>query len=318
MTIFLLTIKVSTKEGEPRVSVRYAGLIAGISIFVVLLLVNLSFGQISAGSEGVVLQFEATTGKTFSQGFYTKAPWQTVKIMDIRIRAYSTPAEAASQDLQDVNTTVTLNYKLDPLKVVDVVRTLGDSYAATIIVPAVQESVKAITAKYNAADLIGQRETVRNGIVTTLSTRLQQHGIIVDALSITDFKFSPAFSQAVEQKVAAVQQADQAQNKLRQVQIEAQQAAAQAEGQKNAAIQLAEGSKQAAILNAEGLAQATLTLAKAQSDANRLLSNSLTPALIQYTQIQKLSPDVRLIVAPNGANLLINTNDLFSTPTAGK
>src|SRR5436309_1256360 len=104
MIAILLGIKVSTKEGEPRVSVRPGGLIAGIVIFFLLILVDMSFGQIAAGSEGVILQFGATTGKTLSQGFYTKAPWQSVKVMDIKIQAYSTPAEAASQDLQDVNT----------------------------------------------------------------------------------------------------------------------------------------------------------------------------------------------------------------------
>ncbi len=316
--LVLLGVKAYKEGDQTRVGIRPMGLLTAVLIFVAVILLNMSFGQISYGKEGVVTQFGATTGRVITQGFYTKAPWQSVVVVSIQIQAYETPAEAASKDLQDVSSKVTLNFRLDPSKVADVVRTLGDTYTRVIIVPAVQESVKAVTAKYDAGDLIGLRADVKNAIVNALTDRLSQHGIIVDTLSITDFKFSPTFTTAIEAKVGAVQRALEAENKLKQVQIEAQQAAAQAEGQKNAAIQQAEGSRQAAILNADGQAQAILKVAKAQADANDLLNKTITDQIIKYTTVQKLSPDIKVILLPSGQNFLLDSSLLGGTNSPSK
>jgi regulator of protease activity HflC (stomatin/prohibitin superfamily) len=125
-----------------------------------------------------------------------------------------------------------------------------------VITPAIQESVKQVTARFNAEELITKRETVKNQITDQITARLAAYNIIVDAVSITDFQFSQLFKQAVEAKVAAQQRALQAQNELRRIQIEAQQNEAKAIGEQKANIARAEGIKQSNVLQAEGEAQA--------------------------------------------------------------
>ena len=110
--------------------------------------------------------------------------------------------------------------------------------------PAIQESVKQVTARFNAEELITKRETVKDQIEEQIRNRLA-YNIIVDAISITEFQFSPEFVRAVEAKVAVKQRALQAQNELRRIEIEAQQAEAKAVGDQQANIARAEGVRQA-------------------------------------------------------------------------
>ncbi|MFZ0568184.1 MAG: prohibitin family protein, partial [Nitrososphaeraceae archaeon] len=162
----------------------------------------------------------------------------------------------ASKDLQDVSTQVALNYHVNPDRAQVLYQQLGPDYANRVIVPAIQESVKQVTARFNAEELITKRETVKNQIEEQIKARLGAYNIVVDALSITEFQFSPQFTAAVEAKVEAQQRALQAQNELRRIQIEAQQNEAQAIGEQKANIARAEGIKQSNVLQAEGEAQA--------------------------------------------------------------
>jgi prohibitin 2 len=98
--------------------------------------------------------------------------------------------------------------------------------------------------------------TVKDQIEEQIKARLAPYNVVVDALSITEFQFSPQFTAAVEAKVEAQQRALQAQNELRRIQIEAQQNEAQAIGEQKANIARAEGIKQSNVLQAEGEAQA--------------------------------------------------------------
>jgi prohibitin 2 len=158
--------------------------------------------------------------------------------------------------LQDVSTQVALNYHVNPDRAQVLYQQLGPDYANRVIVPAIQESVKQVTARFNAEELITKRETVKNQIEEQITARLAAYNIIADATSITDFQFSELFKQAVEAKVSAQQRALQAQNELRRIQIEAQQNEAQAIGEQKANIARAEGTKQSNVLQAEGEAQA--------------------------------------------------------------
>jgi regulator of protease activity HflC (stomatin/prohibitin superfamily) len=90
-----------------------------------------------------------------------------------------------------------------------------------------------VTALYKADELIQKRPTVKEAIDRYIHERLSQHGIKVDQISITDFRFSEAFTRAIEAKVTAVQEALKAENELQRVKFEAEQkvARAQAEAQ---------------------------------------------------------------------------------------
>ena len=237
-----------------------------------------------AGHVNILLQFGKVAG-TKPEGLSFKMPIiENVETMSLQTQLYTESASAASKDLQDVNTTVAINYRVDPIYVAELYRTLGIKYIDKIAAPAVQEVVKEITARYNAEDMILRRADVKNDITNSLSQRLRERGIITETVNITDFKFSPVFTTAIESKVSAVQAVLEAQNKLERIKVEAQQAQAQAVGEANAAVARAEG----------------------QVKAIEILKAVLTPEYLQYIYIDKLAKDAKIIVVPAGMPLTLS------------
>jgi prohibitin 2 len=254
-----------TPEGEPleggrgvsRSLVRIViPIIMGIIIISIIAVSSVRI--VDAGNRGVLVQFgNVDTDASLDEGIHFVVPFRdNVVQMEVRTQKIVESATSASKDLQDVSTQVALNYHINPDRAQVVYQQLGFEYPTRVITPAIQESVKQVTARFNAEELITKRETVKNQITDQITARLAAYNIIVDAVSITDFQFSQLFKSAVEAKVAAQQRALQAQNELRRIQIEAQQNEAQAIGEQKANIARAEGVKQSNVLQAEGEAQA--------------------------------------------------------------
>jgi regulator of protease activity HflC (stomatin/prohibitin superfamily) len=147
--------------------------------------------------------------------------------METRTQIEQVDASSASQDLQDVNAKIALNFHLRGEKAVDVYQEIGVEYKDRIIAPALQEAFKATTAHFTASDLIGRREEVKKLALTEIKARLEKYNIVVDDLNIVNFDFSKDFNLAIEEKVKAEQKKEQAK-------IEADTLLIQAQGQVNA------------------------------------------------------------------------------------
>ncbi len=198
-------------------------IVAVVLGLIVLVLLSGSFGTVSAGQRGVKTRFGKVVG-TVDTGLYMKIPLiEHVNKMDVQTQKEQTDASAASSDLQTVNAKVAINYSIDPSKVADIYTRIGTEYKSRVIDPAIQEVVKAVTAKYTAEQLITKRAEVTDAIQTSLKDKLVLSDISVTSVSITNFDFSPSFNQAIEAKVTAEQNALAAKNKLEQVKFEAQQ-----------------------------------------------------------------------------------------------
>lgn len=224
------------------------GKIVGWCVLILFILIILfgSVGTVAAGQIGVKTRFSQVVGEV-QPGLYFKVPFiEGVSKMDVQTQKVSQDADAASNDLQDVKTTIAVNYNLAPGQVSTIYQTVGTDYQDVVIDPAIQETVKAATANYTAEQLVTEREKVRADIVNALTSKLGAQGIVVSQVAITDFSFSSQFNQAIEAKVTAAQDALAAQNKLQQVQFEAEQTVATAKAQAEA-IQI-----QAAAINSEG------------------------------------------------------------------
>lgn len=194
-----------------------------------------SFGTISAGAKGIKTRFGAVTGKIYDAGLYVKFPFiEQVVSMDVQTQKVETAASAASSDLQDVTSTIAVNYSVDPTQVAKIYQSIGTYFKSRVIDPAIQETVKSSTANFTAEELVTKRETVKEQIQVALTKKLDGFGIKVEALSIINFSFSSSFNQAIEAKVTAEQNALAAKNKLAQVQFEAQQAIEEATGKAKA------------------------------------------------------------------------------------
>ncbi len=249
------------------------GLIALIVIFG-------SFGVVSAGNVGVKTRTGKVVG-TLQPGFYTKVPFiESVTIMDVQTQKDQADATAASNDLQSVTATVAVNYHVEPQDAQNIFANLGPDYADRVISPAIQESVKSVTANYTAEQLITQREKVREDIITLLTGKLQAYGVQTDSLNIVNFKFSDTFETAIEAKVTAQQNALAAKNKLDQVQFEAQQTIAKAKGDAEA-IQI-----QTQAINSQGGADYVQLQAIKQWDGH--LPTQMTPgSAVPFINITK-------------------------------
>ena len=205
-----------------------------IGIFLLVIILS-SFGTVGAGERGIKLRFGAVQGEALGEGLYFISPiGEQVKIMDVKMQKYEVDAGSASKDLQTVSSKVALNFHVSPEYVTSVYKNIGIDYQSRIIVPAVQESVKASTARFTAEELITKREEVRETIKLILKTKLNDEGIIIDEFNIVDFDFSESFNKAIEDKVTAEQNALASKNKLEQIKYEAQQAVESAKGRAEA------------------------------------------------------------------------------------
>jgi regulator of protease activity HflC (stomatin/prohibitin superfamily) len=219
---FLAAIKIDFSLET--VKVFKGRLATGVVAFIMAVVLLSGVGFVPSGYRGIVLRFGAVTGRTLEPGIYLLTPVaESVEFMDVQIHADSTKATAASHDLQNVTTEVTVNYAVLPDRAGQVYTDLRQDYVVRIVTPAIQEAVKSTTAQFTAENLIVKRAEVREGIERYLGERLGRHGIRVDTVSITEFAFSDTFNHAIEAKVTAVQQALQAENDLRKVKTVAEQ-----------------------------------------------------------------------------------------------
>src|SRR5690242_8118971 len=204
-----------TPEGEPlertgssfAVKSKKLTIIAAIVTFIVIIvLLSESVVIVQAGHRGVVLYLSAVENRVLGEGVHFVIPFaEQVIPLEVRTLKYQAEATAASNDLQQVQTVIALNYHLNPADVNKVYQQLGPDYADKVIAPTIQESVKASVAKYNAEELITKRAIVKDVIANTIRNSLSAKDIVVETIFITDFKFSPAFSSQVEDKVVAFQ-----------------------------------------------------------------------------------------------------------------
>lgn len=244
-------------------------LILGFGIFFLVLFAN-PFACIGTGNRGVITTFGAVSDRVLDEGIHIVVPFiQRVHQVDVQIQKQTVEATAASKDMQNVHSKITLNYHVAYDKVNWVYQNVGGDYEDHIIAPSVQEIVKASTAKYDASNLITNREVVKNEMEDGLRKRLITYNIIVDQVAIENFAFSEQFAQAIEAKQAAEQNALKAQRDLERIKTEAEQKVA---------------------------------TARAEGQAFQLQAQSLTPQMIQMEWIKKWKGDVPQV--SGGANFM--------------
>jgi prohibitin 2 len=210
-------MKVALKKGPWRLGLIFGAILIGI------LLIN-PWVEIGAGERGVVLNFGAVQDKVLGEGLHFRIPiMQEIILMDVKVQKATTDGAAASSNLQDVSSTVAINYHIVPDKAHIVYQTIGIQFKERIIDPAVLEVVKSVTARYSAEELITKRSAVSDAMKTNLTQRLMVHNIAVDAFSIVGFSFSKIFMEAIESKQTAEQLAMKAQRDLERIKIEAEQ-----------------------------------------------------------------------------------------------
>jgi regulator of protease activity HflC (stomatin/prohibitin superfamily) len=230
--------------------------VAAVVIPVVIIIIVLvqSVVTVEAGFRGIVLYLGAVEDRVLGEGFHIIIPFvEQVVQLEVRTQKFQAEASAASKDLQEVQTTIALNYRIDPQQANRIYQLLGVNYQDRVISPTIQESVKASVAKFNAEELITKRETAKDVISEAIRTTLALNNIVVQNVFITDFQFSQSFAAQIEQKVVAFQKFLTEQNNLRAVQVVANQTVVQAEAVARSNVAKASGESQAINIITEQL-----------------------------------------------------------------
>lgn len=207
-----------------------------ITSVVVLVLVILFFALgpiviVKTGHRGVVLRFSKVTGQVLDEGLHFIIPVvNTVKQLSVQTHKIEDSTLAYSKDIQSVETTIALNYHINPASADALYKEVQKDFEDVLIEPSIEESVKAATANFTAQELIEKRPIVKEEIKNALIERLSKY-FIVDDFSIVNFSFNEQFEEAVEDKQVAKQIALKAENDLLRIEIEAKQVVAKAKAE---------------------------------------------------------------------------------------
>jgi regulator of protease activity HflC (stomatin/prohibitin superfamily) len=243
-------------------------------VIIFLAILSKFFVIVNAGERGVLMQFGKVQEQVLGEGLHVIVPTvYSVKKLSVRVQKQESSAEASSKDLQDVFTDVALNWHIIPEEANAIFQQIGDEKEVVdrIIAPAVEEVLKAVMAKYTAEEIITKRGEVKAAVDEFLTLRLLTYHIAVDDISLVHVHFSQRFSDAVEAKQIAEQEAKRG---------------------------------EFLALKAVKEAEAKVNLAKGEAEVQRLLRDNLTPELLERQAIEKWDGKLPLIFGDEGKNLL--------------
>lgn len=221
-------------NGDISIKAIVIGIAAAIAALFFIIAFFMAVYTVDSGTRKIVLTAgEATSVST--EGLNFKVPfYQTTREVNIKTHKASQSARAASKDLQIVSSTISVNYHYNADKLIEIYETTGFDVEANIITPRIQETLKAVAARYSAEELITQREKAKGDIDAILKTDLARYNIIVEDVQLTEFNFSEEFNNAIESKQTEVQKYLKSKNILQRTKIEAEGRIAEARGEAEA------------------------------------------------------------------------------------
>ena len=251
-----------------------------------------SVHQVPAGHIGVVYEFGGIKGQ-IGEGLQFVAPWRDVLLANIQVqRRVFDKLNAFSEESQDVFVRASLNGRVSPQTIQQLYRTVGPNFFNVLVESRVIQNFKDETVKYKSVEIAPNRENIRKAVRERLERELSPFSIEVVDLLLDNIDFNPEFKKAIEDKQIATQRALEEQQKI--------------EGEKHKAQQ--------AIERAKGEGSAILFRAEKEAEANRKLAASLTPDLVRYAMVQKLSDKIQVMMLPSGQNFILDSDILRGTP----
>jgi regulator of protease activity HflC (stomatin/prohibitin superfamily) len=217
--------------------------IIGIIAAIIVILGLNSFVIINPGQAGVISILGKARDGALTEGIHIKPPFiSVIDVYDLTVQKFEVPAESSTKDLQNLTARFAINFRLDPMQVVEVRRKQGtlENIVSKIIAPQTQEAFKIAAAKRTVEEAITKRSELKEDFDTALGDRLDKYGIIVLDTSVVDLTFSPEFARAVEEKQIAEQRAQRAVYIAREAEQEAQAEINRAKGKAEAQRLLAE------------------------------------------------------------------------------
>ena len=257
---------------------------------VVLAGLSLGFREVQAGYVGVVSQFGRIQDRELAPGLHWITPIvNDVTYVDTRVRAISVENyTAASREQQDLFMNLTLNYHVDPDRASDILQGLGSDFESRIVRPRFLDIPKSVTDDYGTTQVLNARDEIRATSEDLLAQELEPFGFVVDGINLENFGYSAEYNAAIEQRQIAEQEVQRQQQILAQQRIQAEQAVVRAQGEADARIEEARG----------------------EAEANRLLTESLNPLLLQWQAIQRLQDNINIALVPSDGGLILDVGNL--------
>ncbi len=212
---------------------KFLGIPAAVAALVICVVILINpFVMVGPGERGIQIRLGQVQAKSYEEGLHFIVPFiDKFKTMDVKTQRNTLETQVYTKDIQTARITYVINYNLQPDSVYKLFREVGMDYESKILTPVVEGTIKDIIGKWNAQDLIANREKATDDILFKLQGQLKDKYINVTDFQMVDINYSKVFEQAIESKVTAEQEALKAKNKTVQVQEEAKQKVIAAEAE---------------------------------------------------------------------------------------
>jgi len=203
----------------------------GIAIVIIITLLCIRFTQVESGELGVKYVWGEIQSSPIKEGlhFYNGISTE-IRKANVKVQRTEMKSNAASIDLQEIEATFIINYQVKPEGLINLYKTVGQNYENIVLKPAIEEALKASTAKYTVEETITKRHELSRQVVEILQAKMEQYGIAVRDLNITNLSFSKEFNRVIEEKQIAEQLVKKAQQELEKAKVIAEKEIAEAKG----------------------------------------------------------------------------------------
>lgn len=268
----VIDVKTGSKAGK---------IVAAVIVLLIVVIIGCgAFTTVRAGHTGVVVTFGKVSSSVLGEGLHLKIPFiQQVVQIDNRVQKAEVDCSSASKDLQTVTSTIALNYKVRNSASADIYQNVGLDFESIIVSPAIQECVKAVTAKYTAEQLITERQSIGDQMKDLLGEKINSYGIDIEIFNIITFEFTDEYNAAIEAKQTAQQNALKAEQDLQRIKVEAEQ---------------------------------TVAKAQAEAEAYRLKSEQITPQMIAMEYIDKWDGKLPAVAGGDSSSMLIDISQIIA------
>ena len=209
-----------------------AGVVTVLILFVIAVLLCNPIVVVGVGQRGVKVTLGKVSPESLGEGMHFIMPYiQRIAKMDVKTQKYTTQTHVYTKDIQQAKISYVVNYNLVADSAYRMYQEVGMDYVSKVINPVLEGTIKDVIGKWNAQDLVANREEATNDILAKLKDQLTERYVNVTDFQIIDIGYSEVFERAIESKVTAEQDALKAKNKTVQIQEEAKQKVISAEAE---------------------------------------------------------------------------------------